>query len=210
MHQPTTRVVTRWRLIPFLLLAAVLHILAIIILPQPRFGMIAPQQMLEVRLMPVIPVVRPPEDINPSLPNEDVQPEPKARRTLPVHQPPTHIETPKNPSPPPDAQQRPESASTSPPRISVESLMNSARRIARDEARHTPPSKKETPGIEDRPLLPALANALNRKQASEVMLANGVYRVRTPSGTEYCFLPLPDIAISGTPVKPTIVPSTCP
>lgn len=88
--------------------------------------------------------------------------------------------------------------------------MSSARRVARDEARHTPPSKKETPGIEDRPVLPALAKALTRAPASETQFANGIYKVVTKSGTVYCYIPLPDIATSGTPVKPTIVPSTCP
>jgi len=197
VHQPTTRVVARWRLIPFLLLAAVLHILAIITLPAPRMTPIAPDHALEVRLTPTEQL---PKDIPPS--QETGKPNSKARQIF-------------SRLPPPTLQNEPEykafvAPSSAPPQISVESLLDSAKRVARDQVKRTPLAKKETDSLEDRPVLPGLAKAFRREPVGVTKYADGSLRFVTPSGKVYCARPLPDVVAHGGPVEPTVVATNCP
>lgn len=208
---PPTRVGRRWRLIPFLLLAGLAHVLAIIILPAPRFDRLAPLPALEVRLAPQSQLQLP-EDTRISLPKPGMAPEIAKTRRNQYRIPPSVLlaspleqgkeqaaSIPMRPAP-----------SSVPPQISVETLLGSARDIARDEARRTAPANTRRAGDEDSPVLPGLAKALKREAAGERKFSDGLFKVVTPSGTVYCMKPLPDTLANSGPVKPTIVPTTCP
>lgn len=210
------RAVRHCRLTPFLLLAAVVHILLIAFLPLPRVIPSASQPALEVRL---VPATQPRESSRSTLSNIAPEPEmteaaPKrnARQISPKVHLPTSSEVPKNMTSPPVALKRPADSTPIPPQVSLGSLLNSAKSIARDEARRMPPSKEEGTYIEDRAVLPALAKALQKqKEKVGVMrFADGLIKVVTPSGAVYCLRPLPDIVAHGGPIEPTIVPSNCP
>lgn len=98
-----------------------------------------------------------------------------------------------------------------PPSTSAEVLLDSARRLARDEGRHLPPPKTDPGKFDDRPSLPGLALALARRKLppGETQFADGTLKEVTPSGSVYCVPPRP-IFMRGGPVEPTIVATTCP
>ena len=93
------------------------------------------------------------------------------------------------------------------PKISLGALLDSARRIIRDdERRHPPPAKMID---NDRPVLPQLARALQREPPGETRFASGMIKVVTASGSVYCLRPMPEFARGG-PVEPTSIPTNCP
>ena len=93
---------------------------------------------------------------------------------------------------------------------SFESVFDSAKGIARDEAKRMAPLKAEETDVPDRPVLPALAKALKKQKAGETRFADGLIKIVTPSGKAFCYMPLPDIVARGGPIEPTIVPTNCP
>jgi hypothetical protein len=91
----------------------------------------------------------------------------------------------------------------------LESALRSAREFARENkpSRATPDA--ETVDAADRPVLPELARALQRKPSGETVFASGMMRVVTRSGTTYCLKPKEAFARDG-PVEPLSVPTNCP
>lgn len=93
--------------------------------------------------------------------------------------------------------------------LSIDALLASARRIAREETlKHPRPIGDKTNAVE-RPILPQLAKALRRDAPGETRLANGMIKVVTTTGAVYCLKPLPKFALGG-PVEPMIIPTNCP
>lgn len=133
-------------------------------------------------------------------------------RTVSTHSPrikesvPLSVPTPTDPastSASTDTPQRPPST------LDTTSLTTTARAIARDIA-HTdkPPPDAYTPP-EDRPILPKLAQALQREAAGERYLGNGVTRIVTSRGQVLCFDTPPDFARGG-PVEMHSMQVSCP
>ena len=95
------------------------------------------------------------------------------------------------------------------PSIPIEALLESARRIAREDVYKHPPLHPESTRHQDQPILPQLARALRREPPGETRLSNGMIKVITITGAIYCLQPLPKFA-QGGPVEPMIVPTNCP
>lgn len=205
----------QWRLVLSLLLAIVVHILVVFILPLPNVIPLEllPAPVLEVRLAPVQLHAPPQAQLtNEVLRAEAINPEPAshAREVQPKSKPTRRVVVPIIMSPASFPLERSAQAAFSPPLISVESLIDSAKNIVRDETRRKPPSKEEAINIEDRPFLPVLAKALKKLKPDETRFADGLIKIVTSSGSVYCVKPLPDIVAHGGSVEPTIVPTNCP
>ena len=207
-----------------LLVAAILHLLLIVFLPLPRVipftQPIVPE--FNVRLAPEIPLpgnnpiklakeARDPETKN-------AKPISKMSPVLPESAPKIRLDQ-RSPNMPPAevTLEQPATTATSPPSIppfpsapSIESIFNSVKGLARDEARRMAPSKTEETDVKDRPVLPELAKALKQQKAGETRFADGLIKIVTPSGKALCYTPLPDIVARGGPIEPTIVPTNCP
>lgn len=203
----------QWRLVFSLLLAIVVHILVVVILPLPNMipFELLPVSELEVHLAPVAPPRAPPQaQLTNSLKGNVNKSKAHARQVPPKSQPTRRVEAPIIMSPASFSLERPAQAEFSPPLISVESLVFSAKNIVRDETRRKPPSKEEAINIEDRPILPVLAKALKMLKLGETRFSDGLIKIVTSSGSVYCMKPLPDIVAHGGPVEPTLVPTNCP
>jgi len=100
-------------------------------------------------------------------------------------------------------------STSAPQKVSIATLLESARKLAREERGAPPPPSKETTTIFERPVLPQLARALRREVPGETRLANGMIKVVTTTGAIYCLQPLPKFA-QGGPIEPMIVPTNCP
>lgn len=91
-------------------------------------------------------------------------------------------------------------------------LLDSAHGIVRQMARETAAQahKPDQDAGRERPVLAPLDRSLNRKAAAgETRLANGILRIRTASGREYCLQPPPGYAAGG-PVEALSIPTNCP
>lgn len=100
-------------------------------------------------------------------------------------------------------------SASAPNEMSIETLMESAKKIAREGNRPQLSLPKETTNSFERPILPQLARALHRDPPGETRLANGMIKVVTTTGATYCLQPLPKFARGGS-VEPTIIPTNCP
>lgn len=200
----------QWRLVLTLLLAIVVHLLVVVILPLPNMISLEshPASVLEVRLAPVaLPRASPQAPLTNSLKGRFNKSKAHARQVPPKSQPTRRVEAPRPASFP---LERPAQAAFSPPLISVESLIDSAKNIMRDESRRQPLSIEDAINIGDRPILSELAKALKKLKPGETRFADGLIKIVTSSGSVYCMKPLPDIVAHGGPVEPTIVPTNCP
>lgn len=203
----------QWRLVPSLLLAIVVHILVVIILPLPNMIPLEllPVSVLEVHLAPEARPRAPPQaQLTNSLKGRVNKSKAHARQVPPKFQSTRRVEVPIIMSPASFPLERPAQATFSLPLISVESLIDSAKNIVRDETRRKPPSKEEAINIEDRPVLPVLAKALKKFKPGETRFADGLIKIVTSAGSVYCVKPLPDIVAHGDSVEPTIVHTNCP
>lgn len=93
--------------------------------------------------------------------------------------------------------------------VSSDQLLETARKIAREEAKKIPPSLHERTGSDDSPVLPELDRVLTQKSQREISFADGTTRVVTRFGTTYCLKPPPDFARSGIGAQLS-VPLLCP
>ncbi|MFA6445527.1 MAG: hypothetical protein WCV99_24595 [Sterolibacterium sp.] len=88
-------------------------------------------------------------------------------------------------------------------------LIDAARKAVRDMVRNQG-GREPRPGLEeDRPFLAALDRALRKPSPGEKRYADGLIRVTTESGKDYCLKPPPDFARGG-PVELLAVPTNCP
>lgn len=194
-----------WRLAPFFLIALILHVVLIGMMHLPRRVAFASASALEVRLVPAQP---PHMDIAPhsaskySRQNTGATPPLKTTRPASTTQQQSRVDGSREAD-------RSENTTNPLPRFSLESLRDSVRRIVRDEARHLPPPTADYGLADNRPILPELARALARKEASVMQFADGLIKVVTPSGSVFCMRPTPTFA-KGGPVEPTSIPTNCP
>ncbi len=98
-------------------------------------------------------------------------------------------------------------ALSSPSKLDTSTLMDAARAVARETAREEKIPTDSSP--EDRPILPKLAEALQREAAGERSLGNGLTRIVTPRGRILCMQAPPAFARGG-PVEMQSVQVNCP
>lgn len=151
------------------------------------------------------------------LPSPSIKADPQSAVTAPTHTVSTHsphieksmappVSTPTDPASTPastDTPQRPPST------LDTTNLTTTARAIAHDMALtdKNPPDAYTPP--EDRPILPKLAQALQREAAGERYQGNGVTRVVTSRGQVLCFSTPPDFSRGG-PVEMHSMQVSCP
>lgn len=94
--------------------------------------------------------------------------------------------------------------------ISYGELLESAQQIAKEEAKNMPKTKDDGVLLSDRAFSPELAQVLARKEKVQgvTKYADGMVKVVTSSGTEYCLQPSPQL-IKG-PFDSDPIPMTCP
>jgi len=101
-------------------------------------------------------------------------------------------------------------ANASKPKISTETLLESAHRIAIEDAQTMPKEKNDGIALADRPISPELALALAQKKRPKPSIANyanGMVKVTNPDGSSYCLQPPPMPSGSFEPIS---IPMTCP
>lgn len=184
-------------------LAAHLLLMSAIRPPRPVTLLVEPDTVLQWIDLPASPIKAAPPlaATAPTHPTSTHSPRSKARvslasppPTIPTA-PPTSTDTPAPPHPP--------------SMLDTASLTATARAIARDMAHaDKPPPDAYTPP-EDRPILPRLAQALQREAAGERYLGNGVTRVVTARGQVLCFKTPPDFVRDG-PVGMHALQVNCP
>jgi hypothetical protein len=102
-------------------------------------------------------------------------------------------------------------ANASKPKISTESLLESAHRIAIEDAKTMPKEKNDGIALADRPISPKLALALAPKKRPKpgiTSYADGIVKVVNSDGSSYCLQPPPPMP-SGI-FEPLSIPMTCP
>ncbi len=94
--------------------------------------------------------------------------------------------------------------------ISYGELLESAQQIVKEDAKNMPKTKDDGVLLSDRAFSPKLAQAFAKKEnvPSVTNYADGVVKVVTSSGTEYCLQPSPQL-IKG-PFDSDPIPMTCP
>ena len=94
--------------------------------------------------------------------------------------------------------------------ISYGELLESAQQIVKEDVKNMPKPKNDGVLLSDRAFLPKLAQALAKKEKMQgvTKYADGMVRVVTSSGTEYCLLSSP-LLIKG-PFDSDPIPMTCP
>jgi hypothetical protein len=94
---------------------------------------------------------------------------------------------------------------------SIESLLDSARKIATEDAKNMPKDKGEYIALADRAFSPELAQTLAQKKKTttgETHYANGMVKVVSPDGSEYCLQPSLNMPVG--PFDSVSIPMTCP
>lgn len=206
-----------------LTVAVILHLLVMVFMPWPRVIPFTQPSgpRLNVRLTPVTPLA---EKSRVKLSKKDSVPATKnakpTREMLPIYSrsvAKNRLDERGNMPAAADTLEQPTATASSPPSIppspsapSVESVFDSAKGIVRDEARRMTPSETEEIDLQDRPILPEFAKALQKQKVGETRLANGLIKIVTPSGKVRCYTPLPDIVARGGPIEPALVPTNCP
>jgi len=190
------------RFVLFLLASTVLHaILLVALRPSPvKQGALVPD--LEIRL--VAPAERKSTAPTYLPPKQKVF---AARRASPAQA--SRAGTPLHASPTDSAGSNDILSPPPLPEVSLGTLLDSARRIVRDDAQRHPAPRQESAIDNDRPVLPQLARALQRESPGETRFASGMIKVVTASGSVYCLRPMPWFARGG-PVEPTSIPTNCP
>ena len=97
------------------------------------------------------------------------------------------------------------------PALGAAQLLESARRIIREETKNHPQpgTPKENEALVDNTVEARLAKALRAPRAGEKRLGDGLVKITTIFGTSYCLEVPPDRLRVG-PVEPISVPMTCP
>lgn len=94
-------------------------------------------------------------------------------------------------------------------RLDTATLLTNAHAMARERLARDLRLPSDNPMPEERPFLPGLDRALKREPPGERYLGNGLTRVVTPSGRDYCLQAPPDFARGG-PAVLLSVPTNCP
>ena len=106
--------------------------------------------------------------------------------------------------------EKPSEISPSNTSISYEDLLESAQHIAKEDAKNMPKLKDDGILLSDRAFSPKLSQQLAKKEkvAGVTSYANGMLKVVTPYGTEYC-LQSPPLMAKGV-FENDPIPMTCP
>lgn len=100
------------------------------------------------------------------------------------------------------------------PKISTESLLESARRIAIEEAKNMPKEKGDDIALADRPISPEIAKAIGKKKKRKAeagtFTVNGVVIQVNPDGSSNCFLPPPESSMPYGSFSPPTLGTPCP
>lgn len=181
--------------LPYLLLAAALHLLLLLSLPQRSAMPLAAPDALQVHVQAF---VQRPAPI-PAIANTPATP---AATGKPGHREPADT-----------TDSTPAAAPDSAPLISS-SMLSNARDQIRQEARQRSAYQQaqrhgflETAGDEK---ASALGRALQKTGAGEKRLANGIVQITNADGSVYCLQATSDLRQRDTPVALLAVPSTCP
>lgn len=183
--------------LPYLLLAAALHLLLLLSLPQRSAMPLAAPDALQVHVQAF---VQHPAPI-PAIANTPATP---ATTGKPGHRDPADT-----------TDSTPAAAPDSAPQISSDGMLsNAARNQIRQEARQRSAYQQaqrygflETAGDEK---ASALGRALQKTGAGEKRLANGIIQITNADGSVYCLQATSDLRQRDTPVALLAVPSTCP
>lgn len=94
--------------------------------------------------------------------------------------------------------------------ISYGELLESAQQIVKEDAKNMPKTKDDGVLLSDRAFSPKLAQAFAKKEnvPSVTKYADGMVKVVTSSGTEYCLSPSPQLIKGSFDSDP--IPMTCP
>lgn len=209
------------RLVPYLLLAFTIHAIALYLLKVPAPpAPLQPSPVLEIHLTPpphthpqlvvdrqaAIRAIEKAALPQPSASTPAITMETKLITSLPVSI------TSKNTEETIPTAELPPHPSAKPSRLSVQSLLDAARGISKEESQYQPQPKSDSPALADRPVLPQLAAALSDKKKPPpgiTQYADGMIKVVTPYGTVYCSQATPNLAKTG-PLDPENIPMTCP
>lgn len=104
-------------------------------------------------------------------------------------------------------------ADTHKPKISTEALLESAHRVAIEDAQTMPKEKDDGIALADRPISPKLALVLAKKKRSKTGITNyadGTVKVVNPDGSSYCLQPPPFTSMPSGPFESISIPMTCP
>lgn len=185
--------------LPYLLLAAALHLLLLLSLPQRPAMPLAAPDALQVRVQAF---VQRPAPI-PAIANTPATPATPATTGKPGHREPADT-----------TDSTPAAAPDSAPLITSSSMLSNARDQIRQEARQRSAYQQaqrhgflETAGDEK---ASALGRALQKTDAGEKRLANGIVQITNADGSVYCLQATSDLRQRDTPVALLAVPSTCP
>lgn len=217
-------------LAPFLLLALSAHVVAISFIKIIR-SLPTPRLILNVQLLPVkheqpksviTAMQTTPAIIKQTTPKKTTT-NAHAKMKLQTKVTPDSIATPSSSEiktdffvPKSDGKKTEQNLETEPDKTkkTTEDLLNSAHRIAKEEALAMPKEKEDGVLLTEREFSPKLANAMNKMQkprAGTYHLSNGMMKIVSIDGSEYCLAPPP---VSAMPVNSlnaqTSMPMTCP
>lgn len=215
MHALRKHTNTHDRLIPYLLLAVTVHALALYLMkiPLPPPAMVQATLTLNVGLSEPIPV--------PSRPALERTPPPLQQQHQQTN---SNIQTTSSPSAKPAEQTTTEippistaevtekSLTPSPRTISIQTLLDSARIMGKEDEKLRPTQQNNHTQLAERPILAKLAAILADSSQSRpgiTQYADGTIKVVTAYGTVYCTKSPPDLAKTG-PLAPEAMAMTCP
>lgn len=214
-------------LAPFLLLALLVHLLALSLIKVMKHAPVQAPLTFDVRLMPVkknqaqdvVLIMQKIEKVRMIQTKAEVKPEAKPEKTLP--KPAIALKNSNAPEITADLLNLIEKTTektiekqVNKSNISTENLLDSARRIAIEEAKNMPKDKSDNIALADREFSPKLAAAmgkLNKLPAGIYNIANGQIKIVNADGSEYCLIPpvgsaMPASAFGTSPS----IPMTCP
>ncbi len=212
------------RLAPYLLCATAAHALAVYALKTPSPPPTPESQALEfeVTLSPT-PIPKAPNtaaELAPAIVRQTGEARGGQRMviarplpSIPIAHQPAEIEpvaglaVEKHPTPP-----SPPTPSATSRTIHIQTLLDSARQIGKEEERSAPAQKNSHASLAERPILEKLATILAGPDASPpgtTKYADGTIKVVTAYGTVYCTKSAQDLARTG-PLAPENMAMTCP
>lgn len=194
----------RWRLAAFMVVSALLHLVAA--------GLYRPGPMPEAVPAPLLQWVELARQPAPPATQQPKRPTVPTPVPAPSLKPAARIEPPASAAPAPvlsDAE-TPFVAPPAPPApLHHGDLLDQARRIARESAQAVYPAWRQAPAEADRPILPVLDRALAKPTPGTRRYANSLVRVVTASGHVYCLQEAPEFARGG-PAELPAVATNCP
>ena len=197
------------RLIPYLLFAIAVHVLALYLLNVPLPHLAAePVQRFEVDLSTPLAATPRRRAVENKLTTVQQR----------LHRPTQFVEANPRPSLKPETPPAPSTAAAEniqsplPHAIPIQSLLDSARSMGNEDEKYHPTPQGNLAPLADRPVQERLASILAGQSAPKpgtTHYADGTIKVVTAYGTVYCTKISPDLAKTG-PLPPETLTMTCP